>query len=631
MLNTANALAVYKNKPALVTGKDGDKIIIIIPSGEKINVREKDIEIIHPGPVKNLNEVNDENLPGGAREAWELLLAEGNPVSLKELAELAFGEFSPASTWAAFCLLLDGLYFTGTVNKIIVRSEELVKAEKIKRDNKNRENAERELFLEALKKRRPVQDNRFIQDIEALAFGKTTKSRTLHDLGIEETPENAHALLLDCGIWTNEINVYPSRFGVSLSTVKNSSYLELPDFRSDRNRFDLTGLASFAIDSHWSNDPDDAISLEIINGRKILYVHISDPAAAISIDSVAEIEARSRGATLYLPEGSFRMIADEVLPVFALGYSTGRAACADTESPALTFKLTLSSNGEITETEIFPSFIKVKRLTYHEADRLLSDGADVNADILRGLYNISKRNFERRCKSGAVTIEMPETHITVDKGQVIIEPIIRHLSSALVRECMLLAGEGAALWAIQRNLPLPYVLQEAGEMPEEIYPGIAGAFQLRRCMLPRSLSVIPGKHNGLGLDSYVQVTSPLRRYTDLFAHIQIRRFLCGEKVLSVEEASQRIFSGEAAANAVIQAERAARNHWTMVFLSDKKDSVWETIVLEKKANRWAVIIPALALTTHVSLRGNATPNEQITLKLKSVNIPKGEAVFTADG
>ena len=629
MLNNTNALAVYKNKPALVTDKDGDKIIIVIHGGEKIKVREKDIEIIHPGPVKNLSEVNDKNLPDGAREAWELLLSEENTVSLKELAELAFGTFEPASAWSAFCLLQDGLYFSGQVNDIAPRPEEMVKAEEAKRDNKNKENEERELFLEALRKRRPVQDKRFVQDVEALAFGKSSKSRTLHDLGIEETPENAHALLLDCGIWTNEINVYPSRFGLSLSPVKNIPNLELPACQTDGSRLDLTRLLSFAIDSPWSNDPDDAISLENIDGRQILYVHVADPAAAIAIDSPADIEARSRGATLYLPEGSFRMIAEEALPVFALGYAAGKAAGTEAQSPALTFKLILNSNGEITETDIFPSFVKVKRLSYQEADELLSDNTNENAEILRGLYDISNRNFDRRCKSGAVNIEMPETRISIDEGQIIIEPIIKHISSAMVRECMLLAGEGAALWAMQRNLPLPYVLQEAGEMPEEIFQGLAGAYQLRRCMLPRSLSVSPGKHQGLGLDSYVQVTSPLRRYTDLFAHIQIRRFLCGEKALSAEEVSQRIFSGEAAASAVVQAERAARNHWIMVFLSDKKDSVWDAITLEKKGNRWVVIIPALALITQVSLRGNVTPNDQIKLVFKSANIPKGEAVFTA--
>jgi hypothetical protein len=68
----------------------------------------------------------------------------------------------------------------------------------------------------------------------------------------------------------------------------------------------------------------------------------------------------------------------------------------------------------------------------------------------------------------------------------------------------------------------------------------------------------------------------------------------------------------------------------MVYLADKKDSAWDAVALEKKGNRWAVLIPALALETQVSLRGDIAPNDTLRLILKSANIPKREAVFVAD-
>jgi exoribonuclease-2 len=89
-------------------------------------------------------------------------------------------------------------------------------------------------------------------------------------------------------------------------------------------------------------------------------------------------------------------------------------------------------------------------------------------------------------------------------------------------------------------------------------------------------------------------------------------------------------AGEAATIAVTQAERASRNHWLMVYLSGQKDSVWDAIALEKKGNRWLVIIPALALETQVPLRKAIAPNDPLRLILKSVNIPKGEAIFVAE-
>jgi len=694
-MNNDNALAVYKNKPVLVKEKSQDKITVCLPDGSSIKVREKDIEIIHPGPVKKgigeiINGIRDRGsgirdsnsdisdasgLYSGTsdtnphspfpspqslsyphspfpiphslsiKETWELLSAEGEAVSLKELAELAFDEYSPESAWAAYQLLTDGLYFTGTVSAILPRPQEQVEADIKKREEKQKASGEREEFLQRLRKRQPhltdnseqftvnkgherndqstlliahcsfADDRHFIQDVEALALGKSEKSRTMKDIGLGETPEEAHSLLLECGFWTITDNPHPARFGVNFLPAKHVP--ERPSY-DNANRQDLTGMAAFAIDSPWSHDPDDAVSLEIEDGRQNLYVHVADPAAAIGADSQAEREARDRGATLYIPEGPVRMLAENALPVFALGL-------AET-SPALTFKMTLTANGEIEETEIFPSVVKVSRLTYEEADRMI-DGPD---SALSNLYALAERNFYRRTASGAVTIDLPETHIKLKKGLVTIEPVVPYRSADMVRECMLLAGEGAGIWAARRKLPVPFAGQETGDIPDETLPGPAGAYQLRRCMRPRTLSVSPSRHYGLGLETYVQVTSPLRRYTDLLAHIQIRSLLRGGTPLSADEVSQRMSAGDAAAAAVAQAERASRSHWTAVYLSTKKDSVWDAIVLEKKGNRHVVIVPALALETQVSVRRDIAPNEPLKVILKSVNIPKGEAVFVAE-
>jgi exoribonuclease-2 len=286
--------------------------------------------------------------------------------------------------------------------------------------------------------------------------------------------------------------------------------------------------------------------------------------------------------------------------------------------------MTLNDSGEIAETAIFPSTVKVTRLTYQEADTLAEDLR------MRDLFAVAERNFKRRSMAGAVHIELPEVHINVKQGEVTIDPVTPYRSAGVVRECMLLAGEGAGIWAIQHNVTFPYIAQEIVELPEKIIPGMAGSYQIRRCLRPRILSTKPGRHDGLGLDTYTQVTSPLRRYTDLLAHTQIRAFLRGDAVTPADAFAARMAAGEAAAIAVNQAERASRNHWIMVYLSGKKDSCWDAVALEKKGNRWAALIPALALETQVPFRDEIAPNDRLKLILKSVNIPKGEAIFTAE-
>jgi len=621
-----NALVIYKNKPALTKESNDGKISISLRDGAQVKVRDKDIELIHPGPVRDLSGIETDVTPGAVREAWELLSDEGAPISLKDLASIICGEYTPSSAYAAYCLLLDGLYFSGSISAITPRGKDEVTAGEQKRGDKLRETGERAQFLQriktCLKKPSPdslfPSDTHFLQDVEALACGKSAKSRTMRDLGLGETPEDAHSLLLKTGFWTEMINPHPARFGLSLNNPDICPNAPLAEERRD-----LCHLAAFAIDSPWSNDPDDAVSIETDEaGRSVLYVHIADPASSIAFDSPVEREARDRGTTLYIPEGAVRMLAEEALPMFALGLSE--------KSPALTFKMTLDENGEIIDTDIFPSTVKVRRISYENVDRETEAAKTADSSVLCAIFDLTQRIFKRRSAHGAVNIELPETHITVENGEVKIEPIVQYRSASLVRECMITAGEGAGIWAAAKGIAFPYISQEV-EMQGKIPGGLAGSWQLRRCMRPRIFSTKPGRHQGLGLDTYTHVTSPLRRYTDLLAHIQIRAFLRGEKILSAGEISARLGFSEAASSAASQAERASNNHWTMVYLSGKKDTVWDAAALENKGNRWAVVIPSLALEAQVPLHKDVLPNDIVKLTLKSVNIPKGEAVFVQCG
>jgi exoribonuclease-2 len=631
MMISPGCLVVYKNRPALVA-ETGEKIGIVATGKngtETIRVREKDIEIIHPGPLKSLAGIEDTPPVADIRGAWELL-EESGPVSLRELAELAFGEYSPQSAWAARLVVSEGLYFSGTVDAVFPRSAAEVAAGEEKRRGRERENRDREAFLERLRNGKlnfsdtpETGDGRFLQDVEALAYGKSEKSRTLKDLARPETPQEAHRFLLETGFWDMRINPHPGRFGLTLGEAP--SFPIPPSLMEGRK--DLRKLPAFAIDSPWSSDPDDAVSLEAsgadfeganFEGAR-LYIHVADPAVAVVPDSAADIEARNRGATAYLPEKCCRMLSSETLPYFALGLHES--------SPALTFELVLDREGRPSAVEIFPSVVQVTRLTYEEADALSAEPAKQESRILRELFRLGELNLARRLGAGAVNINLPEIHLSVDESGIAILPIVRYRSAEMVRECMLLAGEGAAAWARERRLAFPYISQEPGDLPAKPLPGLAGSYQLRRCMRPRVVSVRPGLHWGLGLDGYTQVTSPLRRYTDLLAHQQIRSFLAGTDGIPGDETLIRLAAADAAAQAVTQAERASKAHWFAVYLSGKKGSEWEGVVVEKRGNLVVVLIPELALETQITAKKSLELNDTVRLSLGQTRIPEAEVSF----
>ena len=615
-----NSLAVYRGKCAIVR-ETGDKITISIQKTGEIKVREKDITVLHPGPCTSLNALETPLAQDEAPVIWELLEAEGaggKTYTLRELAELIWNVWTPESAWAAYTLLREGVYFSGEPDAIQPRSAAEVESSIAGRAAKEREVVQRGAFLERLKLRKlnlPA-DAAFLSDVEALAFGKTDKSKTMRDTGLAETPVDAHKLLLCCGVWDTFVNPYPAREGLLLKQA--AAEVPLPP---EEERADLSALTAYAIDNADSADPDDALSIECIENGYILYVHISDPAASILPGSEADVEARNRGATAYLPEGVYRMLKESALPVFALGLSD--------ISPALTFQLKLGTDGSLLETDIYPSYVHVKRLTYCQADHILNGtegGSESERQTFTLLHRIAEQNLKRRLSAGASIIDFPEVHITVKDGAVTIERQQSFKSAVVVRECMLMAGEGAARWALTRRLPFPFVSQETGEVPKTILDGLAGSYQLRRCMRPRLLSVKPSLHWGLGLDLYTQVTSPLRRYTDLVCHEQIRAALAGRQALGEDEVLARLAVAERGSICAMRAERASCAHWTRVFLSDKIGSVWDAVVLDMKGPHAVVFIPLLGLEAQAAVHGSMAkvkPNDEIKVKISSVKIAEG--------
>ncbi len=121
-------------------------------------------------------------------------------------------------------------------------------------------------------------------------------------------------------------------------------------------------MVSYAIDNAWSHDPDDAIAID----GDFIWVHIADPAAFIAPDSPLDLEALSRGATLYLPEKIVPMLPEGAVSRLGLGLAP--------ESPALSFGMRLSADGSIVETRIQSSLVQVARLSYEEADIALAAG-----------------------------------------------------------------------------------------------------------------------------------------------------------------------------------------------------------------------------------------------------------------
>ena len=603
MIIQKNSLVVYKNRPALVVETSPD-LQIKSDDGGLQKVRTKDIILLHPGPVSGLAGL--EPPEADVETAWEIL--SGDAVTLRELAEVVYGRFTPAAAWGAWQLVSDGLYFQGTPEHITGCSREEIIRRQESRRQKTSQKAAWAGFMSRLAGRQLIpEDGVFLADVEAVALGESQESRVMRELGRSQTPQNAHALLVELGRWDRRFNPYPRRFGVPLAPP----VIGLPELPEEK-RTDLTHLPAFAIDNAWTNDPDDAISLE---GFDRLWVHVADVAALVPADSPVDLEARNRSASLYLPEVTVPMLPLEASERLGLGLRE--------VSPALSFGLKLDAEGVILGVDIVPSWVRVTRLTYDQVEEKLTEMP------FEKLLSIAQNNEARRKSNGAVSIDLPETDIRVENGGIVFRTAVALKSQTIVRETMLMAGEAAAAFAVKEGISLVFSTQQASQVPF-LPEGLAGMYALRRLMKRGQLKSAADRHAGTGLKAYSQVTSPLRRYQDLISHQQLRAHLRGGTGLTAEDIVQRLGAAEEVMNNLRQVERLSNQHWTTVYLAETPQWRGQAVIVEIEGNRATALVPGLGMETRLHCPSSLPLNTSVPIVVAGANVPELSSYFRVE-
>ncbi|MEZ4609602.1 MAG: hypothetical protein R2838_04990 [Caldilineaceae bacterium] len=301
----------------------GAKKITIQDDSNRLQVRPKDVTVLHPGPLRSLNELCA--VTGEVESAWELLA--GQLVTLAELAELAYGEFTPVTAWAAWELVVDGLYFTGEPDAIQARTADARAAEVAARAAKAAEEAAWQAFVARVDAGTFAPDDvDYLRDVEELALGQRDQSRTMQALERSESPQEAHALLLRLGYWTPAVNPHPRRFDMPLT----DPVLTLPAL-PDEARRDLTGLRAW-LSTTWAARP----------GRRHQHRRHAAVGAcggcgrAGRADSPLDLEARP-GGNLYRPRArsmlpppdatATRVGLQDVSPALSIGIDVDEEAC----------------------------------------------------------------------------------------------------------------------------------------------------------------------------------------------------------------------------------------------------------------------------------------------------------------
>ena len=587
--------------------------------------------------------------PSSLEIAWELLVEEGETINPAEMAQLLFSEQTPAQCYAAHILLSDDkLYFKQKGDRYEPRP--LAQVTEIKHQQQVQQQRQQELeeFLLRVRNRLAGEkiewqpsDRSRLDSIERFAIhGEEASHRipaieTLATLELAETPEAAFKLLVDIGIWSQHENLFlrrsqiPTHFSTKVIEVAQSCLKSLPK-DPDTNRLNLTHIKVYTIDDESTREIDDGLSVEFLeDGQQQIWVHIADPTRLLTPGDELDLEARRRTTTLYLPTG--------MVPMFPSELATGPMSLIQGQiCSALSFRIILDETGAIVDYSIHPSLIKpTYRLTYDDVDEMLQLGIKPEPEI-HALHYWAQKRFQWRQSQGSISIYMPESVIKVKGDEITIEVLDDSPSRQLVAEMMILTGEVGAKYGQKHNIPLPYRGQPQPELPPEeelmlLPPGPVRSSAMRRCMPKSEMGIIPTRHASLALETYVQVTSPIRRYTDLLAHFQIKAHLRGDSLpFTPEQMQEMVMSLVPAVKEASSVERFTNRYWGLEYLRRNSDEVWQALIirwLKEEINLGLVLLEELGLELAMRFGRSVEVGDRLEVKVAHADPRKDEIIF----
>lgn len=641
---------------AVVDRPEGKKDWIVIDqNGHPHKLRPQRVEYtVGGGPYQPedippfLEEVQSYLDSSNLELAWELLVEDGEGITPEDMAALLFSEQSPHLCYTAHSLLSeDKIYFKKKGDIYEPRPVSQVQEIKHQQEVEEQRKQEKEAFINHFNRRLQGEqinwsesDRSRLEVLEKYALFPEQSARNaleiLNELEQPTNPEQVVNLLIELGWWSKHENLflrrssYPTHFSQKVLSVAQT-YLNSPPVDPDQNRLDLTHLKVYTIDDESTQEIDDGLSVEQINSDQYrIWIHIADPTRLLSPGDELDLEARRRSTTLYLPTGMISMFPTEL--------ATGPMSLVQGKiCPALSFGVVLDDAGAVLDYCIHASLIKpTYRLTYEDVDEMLQLNIAAEPEITN-LGASAKKRQQWRTQQGSISILMPESSIKVTiEDEIIIKLLDNSLSRQLVAEMMILAGEVGGRYCQDHHLPVPFRSQPQPELPSEqeliiLPPGPVRYCALRRCMPKSEISINPGRHASLGLNSYIQVTSPIRRYTDLLAHFQLKAYLRGDPLpFSEDEMQEILFSVIDSVKEASSVERQTNRYWSLEFLRRQPEGVWQILVLRwlrEDENLALVMLEDLGIELPHRFEKNVSLGDRLELQVIRVDPYRDEIRF----
>ena len=342
-------------------------------------------------------------------------------------------------------------------------------------------------------------------------------------------------------------------------------------------RQDLTAEHFFTLDSESTLDMDDALAIQPrAEGGWTLKVAIADPTAYVAEGTAADIEAKARAFTLYLPARTVTMLpkvlSDDLCSLME-----------NQRRPALIATINLDALGaQIGAAEFTAGWVESKaKLDYLKvSDWLEGKGEwqpanEKTAEALKQFEAMAAARLAWRHANALVFKDFPDYRFVLDAEGKVVDIITeeRRIGHKMFEEAMLLANVCAAAFLAEKTGQgvynvhqgfdaekvggaLELIAEQGLTYHEEAFTAenldtLLGFRHLRQSLDSQEsgwldarlrryqgfslLAIVPGPHFGLGFESYATWTSPIRKYGDMINHRLIKAVLVGQTPHTLDE------------------------------------------------------------------------------------------------
>lgn len=414
----------------------------------------------------------------------------------------------------------------------------------------------------------------------------------------------------------------PYKFDEDVEAESNSIPLEISE-EEIAKRKDMRGVLTFTIDPETAKDFDDALSLEWVNGKMVVGVHIADVSHYVRPDTGLDKEAYKRGTSVYL--------VDRVVPMLPERLSNGLCSLRPHEDK-LCFSaiFTLDQNGHVLDEWFGRTIIHSDcRLTYEQAQDIIVfprgdikltaiQGNPANSEVIQAVIDLdktAKKMRKQRFTRGSISFDKREVSFKLDENS---KPIGINFKEAkdsnkLIEEYMLLANRRVAQFLKSKGpcvnrahdepdpakleslklfiTPLGYTIKT--NSPEEItrtlnqllldVKGTPEENMISSLVVKSMMKAIYTAdnigHYGLGFEHYAHFTSPIRRYPDVMIHRMLGRYLEDKTVTNKARLEGKCTYLSERERKAQKASRDSIKYMQCVYMADKVGKIYKGVVI----------------------------------------------------